>query len=345
MALNFNPAQTPQAPNLGAVASLLGQAQKSAEMGFSGLDKAVGAADQHGKDTRSSAVNDLIASGALEGLDDVQAQQLIAKTAGGTTNKQSQDAVTALLGSLQNQGNIDATATAADILNQNKVKATSTATDVAKEVAKTKAQTDAQARLQGSDIARDVALTKVGVAKDVAKTKAGTDAVAADLLSTGKVKAADTATQVARNVAKTKQVSDLELAKAKKVGKAPKETTLSKMAAEQIGTAEPGEFAEVVAEEFEDYISDKKDSFWDRELDSKSKNFVKQSVTDYMQTPAGLEEYQVNGIEGVYNTVKSDLKKSGLEFGEKFAPIGDGLFPNFLNPFSSSFQRTIQPKK
>lgn len=104
--MSFNPHRaggTPTGPSVsgGNVSQLLNMSQNSG-------DKAVEALVNFGKLKRSGNVNDLIARGELQGLNEQQSQAKLLEAAGGSINKDTQNTIDSLLGRKSTEAAVEA---------------------------------------------------------------------------------------------------------------------------------------------------------------------------------------------------------------------------------------------
>jgi len=349
--LQFNPSLKPKAPDFSGIAALLGQANVASQNVNAGVNSLVSTFDDYGKQRRSSAVTDLFGSGQLDGLSEQEQRALIAKTAGGSTTAQNQQLVKNLLGSTRATTEAEAKVKSDALAQQNLFEMLSRKQDFSSTEAEkkrkfsggeTEKERNLKIKLAGESNSLQELLAKMreqttirGQDISSATTRRGQNISSGDAAAGRQVQYAGQEVQkrgqdIQQQMSKDSIASKLLAAKYSK----PKEDTMSKLGVAEL-TGKDGNAVDALTEEFNDYLNNVNDPWFNTELDKTSKSFVKESILKYIITPEGQRSYYAGGIESVYNKVKSDFLGKGYTLED--LPINLwNMFPGGESPFQQA---------
>lgn len=319
--MSFNPHRaggTPTGPSVsgGNISQLLNMSQNSG-------DKAIEALVNFGKLKRSGNVNDLIARGELQGLNEQQSQAKLLEAAGGSINKDTQKTIDSLLGRKKEELKAKALVDAANKQHENTLEInninygnelnklfteqdfTSNQTDKADALAKL-LQRERLSSAEGIASANRANSKAIADERNATSKEVVNSNFLNNLWLNGNKKPKKEVHTVKDGVIVYKDgtTKDYDYTPKEKLGE------LDKQALKNI---KPGEMEALVPDIVED-ISEDMDILVDREMTPQTITVMKKHLIDIIQSPGGASTYSQFGMKGLKDLLYQKLESRGESF-------------------------------
>ena len=321
----LNPMRTiapQQSVTTGALANILGQQNDAFSKIGTDISNVGNVAEEYGRNVNTGALNDLIASGQLDGLNEADIQQLVSSEAGGM--RQSPEGASVLEGLIGNARNTALAETQhsnklSELIQKSELDDISRAKDQLFELQKM----DKQSLIDTGLFEQKSALEQLLQGAEIESKKQ----IAGDKLSQ-ELFSQDKEIEANKKLAEIKAKSDFKIAEMK-LGASSNTTGLEKHGIDKIMAMEnPIEQSTMMVET----ILEDKNLFQDAKFDEPTEMLVKGAVQKAMETPEGQSAFATGDRDVIMGVIKKQIPNG------KFASVASGF--GALNPFGRHFLDT-----